>query len=86
MEEGLSDSGSLSVLCTETFFPRPVSVLCNAQSRTVVVTGLPDFEIFGVFVVHSHPVSAFVSDPRCSPTEDSDTTGMVTQGSHCYIQ
>lgn len=73
MEEGLCDSGGLSVLWTETFFPRSVSVVCNAQSRPVVVTSLPDFKTLWVFAVHSHPVSALVSDPRCSPTEDSDT-------------
>lgn len=63
MEEGLSDGGSLSVLYTETFFPQPVSVVCSALSRTLVLTSLPDFEIFWGFAVHSHYVSALVSDP-----------------------
>lgn len=84
MEEGLSDSGGLSVLCTGTFFPPPLSVVCHAPSRTVVLTSLPDFEILWFFAVHS--VSALVSDPHCSPTEDSDMIGVVTQGSYCYIQ
>lgn len=86
MGEGLSDSGGLSVLCTETFFPPPVSVLCHAQSSAVVLTSLPDFEILWFFAVHSHSVSALVSDPQCSPAEDSDMIGVVTQGWYCYIQ
>lgn len=49
MEEALSDTGGLSGLCTETFFPPPVSVVCNAQSRTVGLTSLPDFEILFFF-------------------------------------
>lgn len=53
-EEALGDTGGPSGLCTETFFPPPVSVVCNAQSRTVL-TSLPDFEILCFFSQFIHP-------------------------------
>lgn len=62
MEEGLSDSGSLSEMYIETFLTRPVSVVCNTLSKTLVLTSLPDCEILWFSAVHSHCLSALLSD------------------------
>lgn len=74
MEEGLSDSGSLSLLYIETFFPPPVSVVCNALSRTLVLASLPDFEILWFFqFIHAMCLLLFQTHVS-SLTEDSDVT------------